>query len=189
MSCHAVRALVAFGTAVALAGCAGTTVVNHSYQQSYTPGEWRAYPLPVYVQGTPFAVPHTEIVKTVTDAMQGTTLGVPTQFIPATRGTSPAYRVVMVFTPPPGLDGYALCTARPEPPAAAFGVSPATRVELLGALCRGSQAISTADGTVPTAGGPDSAIFQNGISQFAMALLPPRTDSKSSPPDHNRTRS
>lgn len=182
MSCHAGRALATFCTVIALAGCAGTAIINHSYQQSYTPGEWRAYPLPVYVQGTPFAVPHAEIVQTVTNAMQGTTLGVPTRFVPATRGTSPAYRVVMVFTPPPGLDGYALCTARPEPPAAAFGVPPAARVELLGALCRGNQAISTADGTVPTAGGPDSATFQKGISEFAMALLPPRTDSKSSPP-------
>src|SRR5690348_11132136 len=124
-----VAALAGLALAGVLTACSDFAIIANTNQyDSYTPGEWHGFDLPVFVQGTPFAVPQSETEQAVIHAMQGTTAGIPTRFVPATRGVSPAYRIVMVFTPPPSLDPYALCAARSEPPSAVFGAAPAARV-------------------------------------------------------------
>ncbi|HZS81643.1 MAG TPA: hypothetical protein VFA50_02135 [Stellaceae bacterium] len=166
------KSVLAVAAAAMLAGCSGAVIGHDYHDYGYGPGEWSGNDMPMLVRGTPFAAPQAEIDQAVADAMQGTTFGVPTRFVPAAPGASPAYRVVMVFGPPPGLDGYALCAVRPEPPNALFGAPPAARVELLAAFCRGDRTITSADGTVPTGSGPGGAEFRQAIAQFAYTLFP-----------------
>ena len=78
----------------------------------------------------------------------------------------------------------------PEPPSAEFGTAPAERVEVVAAFCRGYQAVSTVNGTLPTAGGPRGAIFQRGITDVAIALLPMRSwNNRGGPADSNHPQS
>ena len=84
-----------------LAGCGGTPVFNVDYDAVYLPGETRANgpDITVLVRGNPSALPKAEFDRTVTDAMQGWSFW-PDHF---TTGGDPngAYRVVVIFNPPP----------------------------------------------------------------------------------------
>jgi hypothetical protein len=164
--------IVGAGVVLALAGCEGTIISNNYQDNAYGPGEWRGNDVPVLVRGTPYALPQAEIDQAVTDAMQGTTFGVPTRFISSPGGSSAAYRVVMMFGPPAGVDGYALCASRPEPPSGVFGTAPAGQVNVIAAFCRGDRAVTSAEGRIGTGAGPHSPEFQHGVSQFAVVLFP-----------------
>jgi hypothetical protein len=162
---------------LAVTGCAGAPVIDDKYTDvSFAPQEYRAESdLPVLVQGDPFSIPQTTFDQDVADAMQGTTFGTDTQFVPAPNGSDEAYRVVMAFNSGGIADD--LCKAAPVSSSgpAPQGQAPTARVELSAALCRGERAISYADGSVATAGGPKGSDFRWGVSQFSIALFPGST--------------
>lgn len=166
---------VAIATTMATAGCVGVPVISNAiYESGYTPLEWSgAGDLPVVVRGNPYSVPQSEFDQAVTDDLQGTVLGFPTHFIPASSGPAAVYRVVMMFNPPSGIGASALC-ARPEPPNALLpAAAPAARVPLSAALCRGDTAVSAVNGWIGTGGKPRSAELKWGISNFGYSLFPP----------------
>ncbi len=176
--------ILATFAAAALGGCAGNAVVNNSYQDyGYVPAEWRGNDVPVLVRGSPFAIPQSETDQAVRDAMQGTTFGVQTRFVAPEPDRRPAYRVVMMFGPPTGTNGYALCAG--EPPSASFGAAPAPRTPVLAAFCRGDRAITVADGSMPTAGGPASPEFRRAVADFAVVLFPGRNNDRGTNPRTN----
>ncbi len=167
--CEAVAVLGILATA----GCADTAIIGNTYYDvGYVPGEWSGNDMPVIVRGGPAGVPQTELDAAIARDLDGVTFGVPTRFVPAAAGVAPAYRVVLVFNPPPGVGGSALCS-RPEPPSATFGAAPAARLPLLAAFCRGDRAVTYAEGTIALGDGLESAAFRNGIADFGMALFPP----------------
>jgi hypothetical protein len=158
-----------------LVGCAGVPVFNANYDASYLPGETRANgpDITVLVRGNPSALPKAEFDRAVTDAMQGWSAW-PDHF--TTEGNpNGAYRVVMIFNPPPTAGGPTLCS-RPETADAVAGAAGATRVPLVAALCRGDYYISLADGTVaaPDAapGAPLAGDFRTGIGLVTASLFP-----------------
>jgi len=82
-----------------------------------------------------------------------------------------AYRVVVIFNPPPTAGGPTLCT-RPETADAIAGDLAAPRVPMVAALCRGDYYMSLAAGTVAAPGGARDAEFRTGIGLVTAALFP-----------------
>ncbi len=167
-------AIARLGTVLALlglAGCGGTPVFNVDYDAVYLPSETRANgpDITVLVRGNPSTLPKAEFDRTVTDAMQGWSFW-PDHF---TTGGDPngAYRVVVIFNPPPTAGGPTLCT-RPETADAIAGDLAATRVPMVAALCRGDYYMSLAAGTIAAPGGARDAEFRTGIGLMTAALFP-----------------
>jgi hypothetical protein len=158
-----------------LAGCTGVPVFNANYDASYWPGETSAggSDITVLVRGNPSTLPKAGFDRAVTDAMQGWS-AYPHHF--TTEGNpNAAYRVVMIFNPPPTAGGPTLCS-RPETADAVAGAAGATRVPLVAALCRGDYYISLADGTVAAPGAapgaPLAGDFRTGIGLVTASLFP-----------------
>ena len=97
-----------------LVGCGLAYTVPY-YSPSYFPGEERVAGtvMPVIVRGNPFAIPQAEFARDTTDAMQGWAWIAPLQFSTEANPNA-AYRVAMVFNPPPGTSDYTYCI-RPMP--------------------------------------------------------------------------
>lgn len=164
----------AAGAMLLAAGCAGAPIIgNRYYDSGYASLEYRAQgDLPVIVYGDPFPVPQSEFDQNVASALQGTTFGTATTFVPASRDETVPYRVIMDFE---GLGtGESLCAEQGSSSTAPKSSSPAGRVNLSAVLCRDDRALSYAIGSVATEGGPGGPDFRNGVSQFGMALFPPR---------------
>lgn len=153
-----------------LAGCAGTPVFNVHYDASYWPGETAAAggEIIVLVRGNPSALPKPVFDRVVTDAMQGWS-AYPIHF--TTEGNPyAAYRIVMVFNPPPTAGGPTLCY-RPDIVDGLPGYPGAARVPVIAALCRGDYYVSLADGSI-AAPNPFDDDFRYGIGLMTASLIP-----------------
>jgi hypothetical protein len=161
-----------------MAGCAGLPVLNIEYDPSYVVGESRVNGdnLTVVIRGNPYPVPKAEFDQAVVDAMQGA--GFANQHLTTDGSPNSVYRVILVFSASPGVGAYRLC-ARPFDVEGAFGTAPQPRVPLVAALCRGDVWVSSADGSLGTAGGPAGGDFRDGLRQLGVLLFPghsPRRD-------------
>ena len=167
---------IAMTALLALTGC-DSAIISTTYRNlGYAPLEFTGQgSLPVLVSGDPFSVPRDQFAADVADALQGTVLGANTSFVPAPQGSPAAYRIAMDFSG--SSTAVALCAQRDVPPSSPPAVNPAagSRTSVSAALCRGDRAITNASGSLPLGDGPKSAAFRNGVAQFGMALLPPRT--------------
>lgn len=154
-----------------LTGCGETPVFNVNYDAVYWPGETRANgpDITVLVRGNPSALPKAEFDRAVTDAMQGWSFW-PDRFTTA-GDPNTAYRVVIIFNPPPTAGGVVLCT-RPETADGMPGSLAAARVPIVGALCRGDYYMSVAEGTIAAPGGGRDADFRQGIGLMTASLFP-----------------
>lgn len=164
----------AVGATILTVGCAGAPIISNRYHDSgYASLEYRAQgDLPVIVYGDPFPVPQSKFNENVASALQGTTFGTATTFVPASHDETAPYRVIMDFE---GLGtGESLCTEQGSSSTGPKASSPAGRVNLSAVLCRGDRALSYAIGSIGTEGGPRGSDFRNGVSQFGLALFPPR---------------
>jgi hypothetical protein len=164
-----------------MTGCSTTPVFNVNYDAVYWPGETRAngYDITVLVRGNPSTLPKVEFDRTVTDAMQGRSFW-PDHFTTA-GDPNTAYRVVIIFNPPPTAGGPVLCT-RPETADAVPGAGAASRVPVVAALCRGDYYMSVAEGTIaaPDAGGDGN--FRNGIGLMTASLFPAQNPQRNGGP-------
>jgi hypothetical protein len=169
--------------AVALAGCAGTTVINSTeYYNGYSPGEqvYAGNQLHVQVIGDPFTPPPANFDAAVIDAMQH--MGGPTEFTTGPSAPRSPYLAVMLFNPGPTMTGERVCAApdkvtqSPPPP-------PGARLPLLAVLCRGNQYLSAAAGTLSPATGPLDPNFRDDIRQFTLTLFPRFNPDGRDPPD------
>jgi hypothetical protein len=163
--------LTAVAVGIGMAGCADTTIINATqYNSSYWPGEqnYTGNRLHVQVVGDPFTPPPATFDATVIDAMQH--MGGPTEF---TTGPGPArspYFAVMLFNPGPTMNGDRVCEA-PDKVAQSPPPGPGARLPLLAVLCRGSQYLSAAAGTLSPATGPLDPNFRDDIRQFTLTLF------------------
>jgi hypothetical protein len=158
--------------AVALAGCADTTVINSAeYYSSYWPGEqtYAGNRLHVQVVGDPFTPPPVTFDATVIDAMQH--MGGPTEFTTGPSATHSPYFAVMLFNPGPTMTGERVCAA-PDKVTQSQPPGPGTRLPLLAVLCRGTQYLSAASGTLSPASGPLDPKFRDDVRQFTLTLFP-----------------
>jgi len=78
----------------------------------------------------------------------------------------PDARIVVAFDPPPGFDPRHLCEGR-VPTRATVG----DRLTVLAAFCQGSETLSSVDGWVAGAAGPDDRRFRQLMGQVARALF------------------
>ena len=165
--------ILAGGFMMASSACSSIPIISSTYHDAgYRSGEWGGNDLQIVVLGAPFALPPAEFAAAVAEAMQGAASGYPTRFVTASPGADPAYRVVLMFNPPPGA-GYNVLCRRPAATDALSGEAASERVQVLVAFCRGDRAMTSAEGWVPTAGGPHSADFKRGINAFGRQLFPP----------------
>jgi hypothetical protein len=167
---------------VGLAGCAGTPIYTVHYDASYFPGETRAQgpDITVLVRGNPSPLPKAEFDRAVIDAMQGWSFW-PDRFT-IEGNPNAAYRVVMIFNPPPTVGGYVLCTrpAIPDELVSRGAVSP--RVPVAAALCRGDEYMSLTEGTISAAGGPLAGDFRTGIGLMTASLFPAQNPQRTGNP-------
>jgi hypothetical protein len=156
---------------LAITGCATAPVFNVEYDMSYLPGETAvAGPdLTVVIRGNPSDLPKPVFDRTVTDAMQGWGFA-PNHFTPE-GDPNAAYRVVIVFNPPPTAGGYVLCQ-RPLPVDSVAQGPQFGRVPVVAALCRGDSYIALAEGSISMTSGPLGPDFRNGLGQLTAALFP-----------------
>lgn len=176
MTLRLAAAVALFG----LTGCTATPVFNVNYDAVYWPGEERAngYNITVLVRGNPSTLPKAEFDRTVTDAMQGWSFW-PDHF--TTEGDpNTAYRVVIIFNPPPTASGPVLCT-RPETADTIGGGAGTSRVPMVAAFCRGDFYMSVAEGSLaaPGAGGGD---FRTGIGLMTASLFPAQNPQRNGGP-------
>jgi hypothetical protein len=158
------------GTALLVAACAAPLTV-HYYDNNYTPGEQRVAGMErtTVIRGNPFAIPQGEFDQSVVDAMQGWAAS-HDHFV-LTGNPNDAYRVVVVFNPPPAT-GPNLCT-RPLAVDTVFGQAPgAASAPVMATFCRGDRALATTYGSVEASAGPQSEAFRRGIGRFVAELFP-----------------
>jgi hypothetical protein len=165
-----------------VAGCSTTPVFNVNYDAVYWPGEERANgpDIIVLVRGNPSTLPKAEFDRSVVDAMQGWSFW-PNHF--TTSGDpNTAYRVVIVFNPPPTAGGPVLCT-RPETADTIGGPAPgAARVPMVAAFCRGDYYMSVAEGAIAGPGADGSGDFRNGIGLVTASLFPAQNPQRNGGP-------
>lgn len=165
--------------ALAVSACgSGPVVLTHQETSpAYTTGQF-AYAaagrdLRVVVVGNPFGGQPAAFERAVTDAMQGQHWGQRTHFtIEPGDSARDAYRVVLLFNPPDGVTGGALCGDRP--PRALPDGDPGGRVGVFGAFCRSDKILTRVRGTVDGAAGPNDPLFRELVGQVTNALFPLR---------------
>ena len=127
--------------------------------------------LTTVIVGNPFSVPKQTLERIVTDAMQEHYFGAVTHFT-TTPGANARrkFRIVMMFDPPVGMAGDALCGKVADlPPARADG-----RLRLLTAFCAGDYLESEVAASIPRVGAPDAPKFNGLIGAAMRDLLPDR---------------
>jgi hypothetical protein len=167
-----VRLPVLLLAGLALSGCAGGSVISHSYYNSaYSPDHVQlaaASGMAVAViRNNPF--PADRDNAGVVAAMQRRNLGPRITFSQTPRPDDKyGYRVILDFRPP-GPDTTYQCLAAPAPAAA---TPPAGRIDVTGSFCVGDRSLTEASGSVDGAGGPEDARFQRLIGDIMVALTP-----------------
>lgn len=135
--------------------------------------------LRVDVAGNPFGGEAGALGRAVTDAMQGQHFGPATHFTTAPGADArSAYRVVMLFGPPPSFNPMQLCD---DPPSALPTQRSQDGVAVFAAFCRGSKALSSVKGRIEGASGPDDPAFRALVGRVTHALFPP--DRRADPND------
>lgn len=157
---------------IGLAGCAGGSVISHSYYNSaYSPDHVQL----AAASGTALAVirnnPFSEDRDNagVLAAMQGRNLGPRIYFSQTARPDDKyGYKVILDFRPPGPNSAYQ-CRSEPAPPAA----SPRSgQIDVTATFCVGDRLLTDAAGTISGASGPDDPRFQRLIGDIMVALTP-----------------
>ncbi len=116
-----------------------------------------------------FEISQDRFAAAVFHHMKGANLGRPTTFTPTPGDNgSGAFHVVMIFDPPRGTDPEAVCGRDLRVSSTRAGPG----VFLMSAFCWGDKLLSTADGDVGAANGPDDPRFRSLIRQVTLALFP-----------------
>ncbi|AWK89892.1 hypothetical protein [Azospirillum thermophilum] len=169
----------------ALAGCGAGRVIARDPTPAYSPAE-ASYAasgrdLRVTVQGDPFGGDRQRLTAAVVQALQGTIMGVATNFT-ATPGPTARrdYGVAVVFNPTTPVLGSEICGGVPVPTAPP---SPGAPMRVEAAFCRGG-ALTSSFGTLEGATGPDDPDFRGFIASLGRSLFPPaRVESCGGVPD------
>ncbi|HEX3499411.1 MAG TPA: hypothetical protein VHT04_08810 [Stellaceae bacterium] len=174
--------LAAASALLGLSGCTGTPIFNVDYDAVYFPGETRANgpDITVLVRGNPSTLQKAEFDRSVTDAMQGWSFW-PDHFTTA-GDPNTAYRVVIIFNPPPTAGATVLCTRPMTADAVASGPG-GSRVPVVATLCRGDYYMALADGSIAAPGGASDADFRTGIGLMTASLLPAQNPQRNGGPD------
>ncbi|MGE0164029.1 MAG: hypothetical protein AB7S71_12930 [Dongiaceae bacterium] len=164
-------------TLLALAGCAGTGVIDYvRLEPGYRPQQF-AYAaggrdLRTEIQGNPFAMPQAEFDAAVTAAMQGAHFGPATNLTTTPGETArPDYRVRLLFNGPAAGSGALLCGGAPATiaPAAENG-----NVRLLAAFCNGADPLSYLTAHAGGIQGVQDPAFRDFMRQVTTNLFPPQ---------------
>jgi hypothetical protein len=167
----ALRTIV-LAAALALPGCANTSIVHYSYYNSaYTPGHVdlaaaSGQSLAV-IRGNPF--PEDDDNRRVVAAMQGRNLGPKMYFAQVERPDDKyGYKVILDFGG--GRGGYDECARPPTPP---VQTRPSGEIAVFAAFCVGNVLLTDALGSISGAGSPEDPLFQRLIGDIMVALTPP----------------
>lgn len=166
------RLSVSLLAGLTLSGCAGSSVISHSYYNSaYSPDQVQL----AAARGTALAVirnnpfPADRDNAGVVAAMQRRNLGPRLSFSQTPRPDDKyGYKVILDFRPPGPDTGYQ-CLAGPSPAASA---PPSGRIDVTGTFCVGDRLLTDAAGSVDGATGPDDPRFQRLIGDIMVALTP-----------------
>ena len=177
-------------TGILLAGCAlaGIRVqqdIAHQYSAS-TLGRVATgdYQLKVDIRQKPFAIPDETFAATALAGMQNRTPGARVNFAtnPTNSYRDNAYRLVLVFNPPPRTSSIGLCKAAKldaiAPPGPLRLVDGLGEVSLVAAFCNGDLTLSRVSARANMVDGPDSEKFDQLMSQVALALFPFRNPNR-----------
>ncbi len=171
------RLLLVFIAASTLAACASgvqPAIVTASYDTSILQYIDSRGGLPTDVTGNPFSAPDEQVHTVVRETMARSHFGPKFPFLAEKpQGFGSAYRMVVVLNPAPGTAYHKVCTG----PATAQTDKPAGgEVRVAAALCAKDRMITSTEGRVAGASGPDDPAFIAVIAQISHALFPLRDE-------------
>ena len=164
--------------ALVLTGCTGATTspgYRNPDSRGFAQDAMARGPLPVVIQGTPFAQAETRTTQVVLDNMRRALTWTATpQLIadPALRPTAPFY-VVMTFNSG-APDANVQCTISPG----GGGPQEQGAVRLAASFCGSGSMISTTSGSIDQSAGPDDPGFARLITQATSDLFPATRQSR-----------
>ena len=165
-----IGSIIAMG--LVITGCTGATTspgYRNPDSRGFAQDAMARGPLPVVVQGTPYAQAETRTTQVVLDNMRRALTWTATpQLIadPALRPTAPFY-VVMTFNGG-APDANVQCTISPG----GGGPQEQGAVQLAASFCGGGSLISTTSGWIDRSTGPDDPSFARLITQATSDLFP-----------------
>jgi hypothetical protein len=175
---RSVRAVVAAGALLAVAGCADAMQVGvPDIAHQYSPLELSAYgsggnELRVEVHGDPFGAGPAATAAATVAAMQGNVFGTPVAFALApVRERRPPSRVVVYFNPRQLVGAEGLCN-----PATPITTAPADGgpLRVVAAWCQTNFSLTENSARANGIGGLDSPKFRALVGQLTTSLFPPR---------------
>jgi hypothetical protein len=161
-----------------LLGCAGTYVrpayvrnpgalIDPIRSLSYAAGQGGML---TEIHGNPFNAPEEELNRAVTETLESSHFGPDLPFFTTPPdGYSSAYRVVVLFSPGPGAAASKLCEDSNQPTAERTGF-----VDVMVAYCSNDTRLTSTQGSVAGATGPNDPAFRDLMSQIGLELFPPR---------------
>jgi hypothetical protein len=173
-----VRSVAPLLAGLSLCGCAGASVVSHSYYNSaYSPDHVQlaaaSGTATAVIRNNPF--PADRDNAGVIAAMQGRNFGPRLYFGPTARPDDKyGYRVILDFGAP-GPHGAYQCVGEATAPLSAPQPGP---IDVTATFCVGDRLLTDAAGTVGGATGPDDPRFRQLIGDIMVALTPPYDPSR-----------
>lgn len=170
-----IRVLSVYGVlaaAIAVAGCSGPTSspgYRNPNARGFAQDAMARGPLPVVVQGAPYAQAEAKTTQVVLDNMRRAMSWTATpQLIadPSLEATTPLY-VVMTFNSG-AIGGNVQCTIPP----AGGGPQPGGAVQVAASFCGSGDLISSTSGWIDGSAGPDDPAFGRLITQVTSDLFP-----------------
>jgi hypothetical protein len=177
---ESVRSVALLLAGLSLCGCAGASVISHSYYSSaYTPDHVRLAAASgtaiAAIRNNPF--PQDSGNAGVLAAMQGRNFGPRMYFSQTPRpGDKYGYKVILDFRPPGPSAAYQ-CQGESTPAATSPSPGP---IDVTATFCVGDRLLTDAAGTVSGATGPDDPRFRQLIGDIMVALTPPYDPSRGS---------
>lgn len=160
--------------AVAACSAGDVRLTHQEISSTYSPGEF-AYAGAgrdtwVVIVGNPFGGDAGAFEAAVTNAMQGRHWGQRTNFTTVPGADAYIrYRVVLVFDPPPTLNGLRLCR---DAPTVLPSESGGDGITLFAAYCRGKRLRTHIKGQIAGASGPNDPAFRELVGQVTNGLFP-----------------
>lgn len=123
------------------------------------------------VHGNPFVnVAQEDVDRAVTETLESSHFGPDLPFFTTPPdGYESAYRVVVLFSPAPGAAASKLCSDPDQPTAQRPGF-----VDVMVAYCSTDTRLTSTQGSVAGATGPDDPAFRDLMQQIGLVLFPPR---------------